>query len=63
MISKAISIGGDSDTIAAIAGSIAEVIYPIPADFKEKVVDRLDGFMKASLIESIDFAVKRTTTR
>lgn len=31
-IRKAISIGGDSDTIAAIAGSIAEAYYGIPDD-------------------------------
>lgn len=30
VIRNAISIGGDSDTIAAIAGSIAEATYPIP---------------------------------
>lgn len=33
-ISKAISIGGDSDTIAAITGSLAEAHYSIPNNFK-----------------------------
>ena len=30
VVKTAISIGGDSDTIACIAGSLAEAIYPIP---------------------------------
>ena len=59
VISKAISIGGDSDTIAAIAGSIAEVIYPIPQGFRGRVVDRLDNYLRNSLIEVIDFSVSR----
>lgn len=35
-IRNAISIGGDSDTIGAITGSIAEAYYGIPADMIEK---------------------------
>lgn len=35
-IRKAISIGGDSDTIAAIAGSIAEAHFGIPDDIRRK---------------------------
>ena len=35
-IRKAVSIGGDSDTIAAITGSIAEAYYGIPDDIKAK---------------------------
>lgn len=42
-ISKAISIGGDSDTIAAITGSLAEAHYGIPNDFKIKLP--LDDFL------------------
>ena len=38
----AISIGGDSDTIAAIAGSVAEAAYGIPAALREEVLDRLE---------------------
>lgn len=55
-IRNAISIGGDSDTIAAITGSIAEAAYGIPEEIKQKalsyldenllnVVDRWDHFM------------------
>ncbi len=41
-IRKAISVGGDSDTIAAIAGSIAEAFYPIPKEIKERARSFLD---------------------
>ena len=39
---KAISMGGDSDTLAAIACSIAEGFYPIPSDIKDRAVAKLD---------------------
>lgn len=51
VISLAISIGGDSDTIAAIAGSIAEVIYPIPERCLKIVDDVLDDYLKAVIAE------------
>ena len=41
-IRNAISIGGDSDTICAITGSIAEAYYGIPEDIKEKALTYLD---------------------
>jgi ADP-ribosylglycohydrolase len=41
-IRNAISIGGDSDTIAAITGSIAEAAYGIPDWIKEKACSYLD---------------------
>lgn len=40
-IRLAISIGGDSDTIAAIAGSVAEAKWGIPEDIKEKALSYL----------------------
>ena len=45
-IRNAISIGGDSDTIAAITGSIAEAAYGIPDDIKEKADAYLDEPLK-----------------
>ncbi len=36
VIIKAISIGGDSDTIAAMAGAVAEAYYGIPEDIQYK---------------------------
>jgi len=42
-IRKAVSIGGDSDTIACIAGSISEAFYKkIPDVVKKEVLARLD---------------------
>ena len=36
-IRNAVSLGGDSDTLAAIAGPIAEAMYGIPEEYIEKV--------------------------
>jgi ADP-ribosylglycohydrolase len=41
-IRKARWIGGDSDTLCAIAGSIAECVWGIPDDLKEEALKRLD---------------------
>ncbi len=44
---KAISIGGDSDTIACIAGGIAEAFYKtIPDKIKDAVLNKLDSNIK-----------------
>ena len=37
-IRNAISLGGDSDTLAAITGSIAEAAYGIPKEIADKLV-------------------------
>lgn len=41
-IRNAISLGGDSDTLAAITGSIAEAAYGIPEEIKGKALTILD---------------------
>jgi len=41
-IRNAISIGGDSDTLAAITGGIAETYYGIPTDIRKRAVTYLD---------------------
>ena len=43
-IRNAISIGGDSDTIAAITGSIAEAYYGIPDNIRDQAIQYLDKF-------------------
>lgn len=43
-IRTAISIGGDSDTLAAIVGSIAEAYYTIPDAIREKALSYMDRF-------------------
>ena len=45
-IRNAISLGGDSDTIAAITGSIAEAAYGIPGWMKDKAISYLDDPLK-----------------
>ena len=42
-IRNAVSIGGDSDTIAAMAGSIAEAYYGIPEAIRKHALTFLDG--------------------
>lgn len=44
-IRNAISIGGDSDTIAAITGAIAEAYYGIPDAIKDQAISLLDELM------------------
>ena len=54
-IRNAISIGGDSDTLAAITGSIAEAAYGIPEDIKEKAINYLDNEIKELYNKWADF--------
>lgn len=42
-IRNAVSIGGDSDTIAAIAGGMAEAYYGIPEELRDQEVTFLDA--------------------
>ena len=44
-IRNAISIGGDSDTIAAITGSIAEAFYGVDEDMKDTALSYLDSYL------------------
>jgi len=48
-IRNAVSIGGDSDTLAAITGSIAEAAYGIPETIKTKALSLLDLPLQAVL--------------
>lgn len=48
-IRNAISLGGDSDTLAAITGSIAEAAYGIPEWIKDKAFSYLDEPLKEVL--------------
>jgi ADP-ribosylglycohydrolase len=49
---KAISIGGDSDTIACIAGSIAEAFYGgVPEEIVNFALERLDNALHEVVIE------------
>ena len=46
-IRNAISLGGDSDTLAAITGSIAEAAYGIPQDIADRALAYLDGTLRS----------------
>lgn len=48
-IRGAVSVGGDSDTIAAIAGALAEVYYGVPADFRESALSYMGDDLKEIL--------------
>ena len=46
VIRRAVSVGGDSDTIAAIAGSIAQGMYGVPEEIEAQVMPLLDDFLR-----------------
>ena len=50
VIRNCISIGGDSDTIAAIAGGIAEAYYGVPEEFSSQV----RAYMDKGLLRIVD---------
>lgn len=50
-IRNAISIGGDSDTLAAITGGIAEAYYGIPSEIRKHELTFLDERQLAILVE------------
>ena len=50
-IRNAVSIGGDSDTIAAITGGIAEACYGIPAEIREHALTFLDERLLKILVD------------
>ena len=51
-IRNAISIGGDSDTLAAITGSIAEAFYGIPKDIRKHAVGQFLHACKKSYTDA-----------
>ena len=50
-IRKAISLGGDSDTIASMAGGIAEVFYGIPYSISHEIQKYLPFKFKDLLVK------------
>ena len=48
-VRKSIIVGGDSDTIGAITGSLAEAYYGIPEDIKAKAL----GFLPKDIIDVV----------
>ena len=62
-IRTAISVGGDSDTLAAITGSVAEAYYSVPEDIKNKAITYLDDYLRAIFDEWYRFIGCDTITR
>lgn len=46
-VRTAVSLGGDSDTLAAITGSIAEAYYGVPDHIREKALTYLDDELRS----------------
>lgn len=49
-IRNAISFGGDTDTLAAISGSVAEAYYGVPLELEEKCLEYLDSTLRLQLL-------------
>ena len=47
----AVSLGGDSDTLAAITGSIAEAFYGVPEELRQECRKRLTSELAEILCE------------
>ena len=59
VIRLAISLGGDSDTIGAMAGAIAACMYPIPDEIAERCNRILTEDLREIQDKFVDFIQKR----
>lgn len=55
VIRKAVALGGDSDTIACMAGALAEAYYGMPEAFRKETLRRMDAFQRSVAKEFHDF--------
>lgn len=53
-VRNAISLGGDADTLGAIAGSIASAYYEVPRKIQYKAINKLDNNLLNTLIQFED---------
>lgn len=60
-IRKAISIGGDTDTIACMVGSISEAYYGIPKELRNQAISLLSNSFKSILIKA--YQLKKNNER
>ncbi len=60
VIRNCISIGGDSDTIAAIAGGIADAFYGVPEQIETAAKAKLDRFLLGIADDFRNWAEKRS---
>lgn len=61
-IRKAVSIGGDSDTIACMAGAIAEAFYGMPGKLKRKALQILDPYCSEIALQFRQFCKEHDRT-
>ena len=54
-LKNALSLGGDADTLAAMAGSLAEACYPIPTDLEERAWAKLTPDLQAAVRRANEF--------
>ena len=55
-IRNVVSIGGDTDTLAAITGAIAEAYYGVPEELKVECINRIPEGMQAVLEQMVMLA-------
>ena len=58
VIRLAVSLGGDSDTLACIAGSMAEAFYGVPEELKREARERLSDDLR-SVLERFDRQIEQ----
>lgn len=58
-IRLAVSLGGDSDTIACMTGAVAEAYYGMPLHFKEQALNILDNYCSNIVFAFHDFCHTR----
>lgn len=58
-IRKAISIGGDTDTIACMVGSISEAYYGIPKELRDKALQVIPAPFQKTLLDAYSLKQKR----
>ena len=60
---NAVSLGGDSDTIACMAGGIAEAFYGMPQELQEKALERLPEDIRDAYAQFCQSAGERYPAR
>ena len=58
-IRNAVSLGGDTDTLGAITGSIAEAFYGIPAVLIAECRSRIDKDLMTDVLDEFDHVLGR----
>ena len=58
-VRNAVSLGGDTDTLGAITGSIAEAYFGIPAIIIDECRARIDEGLMTSILEEFDYVLGR----